>query len=33
MIDFDTLTKLVKNVGDSGKLFVAKDFKNLPKVQ
>ena len=27
------LQKLPKNVGDLGKLIVAKDFKNLPKVQ
>ena len=33
MIDFDTFTKLLKNVGDLGKLIVAKGFKNLPKVQ
>ena len=32
MIDFDTLQKLPKK-GDSGKLIVAKGFKNLPKVQ
>ena len=28
-----TLQKLPKNVGDLGKLIVAKGFKNLPKVQ
>ena len=28
-----TLQKLLKNVGDSGKLIVAKGFKKLPKVQ
>ena len=33
MIDFDTFTKLPKNVGDLDKLIVAKGFKNLPKVQ
>ena len=33
MIDFDTFTKLPKNVGDLGKLIVAKGFKKLPKVQ
>ena len=33
MIDFDTFTKMPKNVGDLGKLIVAKGFKNLPKVQ
>ena len=27
------LQKLLKNVGDSGKLIVAKGFKKLPKVQ
>ena len=27
------LQKLPKNVGGSGKYIVAKDFKNLPKVQ
>ena len=27
------LQKLLKNVGDLGKLIVAKGFKNLPKVQ
>ena len=27
------LQKLPKNVGDLGKLIVAKDFKKLPKVQ
>ena len=27
------LQKLRKNVGDSGKLIVAKGFKKLPKVQ
>ena len=33
MIDFDTFTKIAKNVGDLGKFFVAKGFKKLPKVQ
>ena len=33
MIDFDTFTKLPKNVGDLGKLIVARGFKKLPKVQ
>ena len=33
MIDFDTFTKIAKNVGDLGKLIVAKGFKKLPKVQ
>ena len=33
MIDFDTFTKLPKNVGDLDKLIVAKGFKNLPKVK
>ena len=33
MIDFDTFTKLPKNVRDLGKLFVAKGFEKLPKVQ
>ena len=33
MIDFVTLQKLPKNVGDLGKLIIAKGFKNLPKVQ
>ena len=33
MIDFDTLTKSPKNVGDLGKIIVDKGFKNLPKVQ
>ena len=34
MIDFDTFTKkMPKNVGDLGKLIVAKGFKKLPKVQ
>ena len=33
MIDFDNLQKLPKNVGDLGKLIVAKGLKKLPKVQ
>ena len=33
MIDFDTFTKMPKNVGDLGKLIVAKGYKKLPKVQ
>ena len=33
MIAFDTKQKLHKNVRDLGKLFVAKGFKNVPKVQ
>ena len=33
MIDFNTLPKLPKNVGDLGKLIVAKGFEKLPKVQ
>ena len=33
MIEFDTFTKLCKNVGELGKLIVAKGFKKLPKVQ
>ena len=32
MINFDSFTNLPKNVGDLGKLNVAKGFKNLPKV-
>ena len=32
MIDFNTFPKLPKNVGDLGKLVVAKGFKKLPKV-
>ena len=31
MIDFDTFTKLPKNVGDLGKLIVAKGIKSCPK--
>ena len=33
MIDFNTLQKLPKNVGDLGKFIVAKGFKKLLKVQ
>ena len=33
MIDFDTFTKMPKNVGDLGIFIAAKSFKNLPKVQ
>ena len=33
MIDFNTLQKLPWNVGDLGKVIVAKGFKKLPKVQ
>ena len=33
MIDFDTLQKLLMNVGALGKLIVAKGFKKLPKAQ
>ena len=33
MIDFDTFTKMTNNVGDLGKLIIAKGFKKLPKVQ
>ena len=33
MIDYNILPKLPKNVGDLGKLIVAKGFKKLPKVQ
>ena len=32
MIDFDTFTKMPKNVGDLGKLIAAKGFRKLPKV-
>ena len=32
MIDFNTFTKLPKNVGDFDKLMAAKGFKKLPKV-
>ena len=33
MIDFDTFTKMPKNVGELGKVIVAKGFKKLLKVQ
>ena len=33
MIDFNTFTKMPKNVGDLGKSVVAKGFKKLPKIQ
>ena len=33
MIDFDTFTKLPKNVGNLGKIIVATGFEWLPKVQ
>ena len=33
MIDFETFTKIAKNVNDLGKLIVAKGFEQLPKVQ
>ena len=33
MIDFDTFTKLPKNVGELDKLIVNKGFEKLPKVQ
>ena len=33
MNDFDTHTKLHKNVEDLGKLIVAKGLKELPKLQ
>ena len=33
MKDFDTLTKVPKNVGDLGKLIVGTGFEKLPKVQ
>ena len=33
MIDFDTFTKIAKNVRDLGKLIVAKGLKKLSKVQ
>ena len=32
MINFDTNTKIAKNVGDLGKIIVAKGLKKLPKV-
>ena len=33
IIDFDTFSKIAKNVGDLGKIIVTKGFKKLPKVQ
>ena len=33
MIDFDTFTKMSRNVRDWGELIFAKGFKKLPKVQ
>ena len=33
MKDFDTFTKLPKNMGVLGKIFVATGFEKLPKVQ
>ena len=33
MIDFDTFTKIAKNVGDLGKIIAAKGFKKLSEVQ
>ena len=33
MKDFDTFTKIAQNVGDLGKIIVAKGFEKLPKVQ
>ena len=33
MIDFDAFTKMPMNVGDLGKLIVAKGFKKFPKLQ
>ena len=33
MIDFDTFTKNAQDMGDLGKLIVAKGFEKLPKVQ
>ena len=33
MIDFNTLQKLPQNVGDLGKIIVAKGFKKWSKVQ
>ena len=33
MIDFDTFTKMPKNVEDFRKLIFAKGYKKLPKVQ
>ena len=33
MKDFDTFTKIAKNVGNLGKIILATGFKKLPKVQ
>ena len=33
MKDFDTFTKFARNVGDLGKLIVAKGFKKMHNVQ
>ena len=33
MIDFDAFTKIAKNVGNLGKIIVAKGFEKLRKVQ
>ena len=33
MIDFDTIKKLARSMGDLDKLIVAKGFKKFPKVQ
>ena len=32
MKDFDTFTKIAKNVGDLGKIIAATGFEKLPKV-
>ena len=32
MINFDTFTKLPKNVGDLAKLIIATSLENMPKV-
>ena len=32
MIDFDTFTKIAKNMGDLDKLIVSKGFKKLPNL-
>ena len=33
MKDFDTYTKIIKNVGDLGKIILSTGFEKLPKVQ
>ena len=33
MKDFDTFTKIAKNMGNLGKIIAATGFENLPKVQ